>query len=303
MPRYERFNQLYETIQMVLDKCVKNDQSILWPDKKLWIIENLQILQDKFTNAPYVDMALSFEEKLISQLGDQQPLLWAIIADVYYVYYLPARQLRYETKWKGITHFFEKIPFSMPNNDADIWKPLQNGFCNTGQRYNQKYRQFWLIISFFLELKRTENVDDLLRNRELFKNILDKKMNEFGSFDRAYDIRHALLYLAFPDYYEPIISSRHKEKIAAAFWDRNWGDMPSDPDDAIYEFKQRQKEIIGVDDNPYYFYDPNRRGIWDTTNTQGGNEEIEDEVVGIQDNLGKKEILISKTPLSFTHNR
>ncbi|MFH1127297.1 MAG: hypothetical protein V1718_04275, partial [archaeon] len=230
MPKFEQFNHLYAAFLMVIDRCILHERSILWPEQMLWTIENLQLLKDRFINSPILDKTLSFEEKLVLQLGDDQPQLWSIVADVYYIFYLPSTLWHFDTKIKGIRQFSERTSSGLPNNQSEIWKPMERGFCNTGRRYNQKYRQFWLLINFFLEIKNEGNAEEILSQRESFQNLLDREMNEFNAIDRAYDMRHAILYLTFPDFYEPIISQRHKEMIVNAFWNQVGGEIPSDVD-------------------------------------------------------------------------
>lgn len=55
---------------------------------------------------------------------------------------------------------------------------------------------------------------------------------------RAYDMRHAMLYLAFPDRYGRIISTRDKEKIVEKFWDKKQGPVPPDVDEAIRRIRK-----------------------------------------------------------------
>ena len=65
--------------------------------------------------------------------------------------------------------------------------------------------------------------------------------------DRAYDMRHALLYMAFPDIYEPCISTQDKQRIVEYYKDRLGESLPKDTDQALLAIR---KSLLSEHDDP-----------------------------------------------------
>jgi Cdc6-like AAA superfamily ATPase len=262
VPKFERYTQLYEAFELVLDRCVIHDKSMIWPDQQIWTLDNLHLLQDRFINAPIYGKTLNFKQKLIEQLGKDKPILWALIADLFFIFCLPSNKLLYETKLRSVQQFADIIPFTFPDGNDPIWEFLKEGFCNPGQRYNQKYRQFWLTIKFFIALKESGNPQSLIDDRIQFQTLLDEALSSFDAVDRATDTRYAFLFLTFPDYYEPIISSRHKEEIVSALWEKVGGDRPEDIDDALFAIRRVLQMEQDDPEKLFHFYHPPIAGLW-----------------------------------------
>ena len=297
--RSNEFDHLYNAFNLFIERCVKNDSSLLWPNETIWTIQNLQLLKQRFIEAPNVNPELSFEEKLIKQLGSDQPVLWNIIADTYFVYYLPSSSVRYDTKINKIRQFSDRILYQFPEENDPIWTSLEKGFCNTGSRYNQKFRQFWLLIDFILSLKREHDIKIIVEDKIQFQSLLDKKLTEFKGTDRASDMRHAILYLTYPDYYDPIISSGDKEKIVNVFWNKVGGQKPNDIDEALFQVRdaiqaeQKNPEIyVHLYKSPYV-------ELWrtPTPDVQKKESTIQDASVTIEGNM-----LILEKAFKFTRN-
>ncbi len=67
---------------------------------------------------------------------------------------------------------------------------------------------------FALRLKEIDNAVQTLAEPDRVQMLLDEILESIpAKSDRAYDMRHAILYLMFPDRYERIISTRDKERI------------------------------------------------------------------------------------------
>lgn len=285
--RSNEFDHLYNAFNLFIERCVKNDSSLLWPNETIWTIQNLQLLKERFIEAPNDNPELSFEEKLIKQLGSDQPVLWNIIADTYLIYYLPSSSVRYDTKINKIRQFSDRILYQFPEENDPIWTSLEKGFCNTGSRYNQKFRQFWLLIDFILSLKREHDIKTIVEDKIQFQSLLDKKLSEFKGTDRAFDMRHAILYLTFPDYYDPIISSGDKEKIVNVFWNKVGEQKPNDIDKALFQVRNA---IQAEQKNPEIYvnlYKSPHVELWRTSSPSGPKKKpvIQDVPVATKENM------------------
>jgi hypothetical protein len=101
----------------------------------------------------------------------------------------------------------------------------------------------------------------LVCDAEAMQNLLDEILYSIpkGSH-RAYDMRHAMLYLAFPDLYEGIISTRDKKKILDTYGQRVEGPLPSDIDQAILKVRQTLSKEYDTPDRPFDFYQQLNQG-------------------------------------------
>jgi hypothetical protein len=74
------------------------------------------------------------------------------------------------------------------------------------------------LAAFALRLKEQGNAEQILTDSTQVQSMLDEILEGIpAKGDRAYDLRHAILYLMFPDQYERIISTTHKEKIVSRY--------------------------------------------------------------------------------------
>lgn len=215
MARMTEFQRLYDAFRLFQERCLIQDRSLLWPDQPIWTLANLQRWKTQVSDHPKLDGDLNFNEKLEQQLAGAPPMLWGMAADLHYVYYLPSANITLSTRLRNIGWAAQKGGLVLPSKQEPIWLAHQYGFTRTTQKYHFRYAQFHLLAAFALHLKEQGNIADILADSERVQSILDDILDEIpAKGDRANDLRHAILYLMFPDQYERIISTRHKEKIA-----------------------------------------------------------------------------------------
>ncbi len=214
MARMTEFQPLYDAISLFKERCLLQDQSILWPDQAIWTIANLQRWKSQVIDHPIISGDLNFNEKLQQQLTGAPPILWGLTADLHYVYYLPSSNINLSTRFRNITWAAQQAGLSIPPEQDPIWKAYQNGFTTTTQKYHFRYAQLHLLVLFALRLKEEGSAAQTLSDPVRVQHILDEILESIpAKSDRANDMRHAILYLLFPDNYERIISTRDKEKI------------------------------------------------------------------------------------------
>ena len=209
---------LYKTFSDFLRLCIVGNKSLLWPDKEAWTLQNVQAIKLKMVDAPLFGNDLSFEEKLQKQLAGAEPNLWAIICDIYFVYFLPSSFITLERKLRDIRWAANLGGLVPPDAHNKIWEAQKAGFTRTGQKYHFKYSQFWLLLLFANHVKELGKSESVVSNHYEMQSVLDGILEKIpNKMDRAYDMRHALLYMTFPDNYERIISTRDKKKIIEVF--------------------------------------------------------------------------------------
>jgi 5-methylcytosine-specific restriction protein B len=250
MPRFEQFQPLYSVFQSFLEHCIRNDRSLIFSDQQVWTLENLKELKNRFIDHPVDDPNIPFNEKLRQQIGEQQSVIWALVADLYFIFYLTSKNTTTAMKVRKTQQFSDYITFPFPPQNERLWDALNTGLCNAGVFYNQKYRQFTLMILFFIRLKEQDHLEQVLENPEKIKTLLDPIIKETS----AYDMRSSLLYLAFPDQFDPIISQRHKIQIIEAFTADIPDELPDDHDQAILIIRDHIQNSMDSLPDPFHFY-------------------------------------------------
>ena len=209
----------------------------------------------RMVDSPLFGRELSFEQKLIKQMEGASPEQWIIICDIYYLYFLPSTHIGFDKKERDIHWAAEQGGVVLAPPDSRVWEALRSGFTRTAQRYHQKYRQFWLILDFAYKLKTMENPETVITSPQMMQQTLDMILDDMpNKADRAYDMRHAMLYMAFPDQYERIISSRDKRQIVETYRKQIEGEIPSDIDEAIRKVRSALSKRFENLNRPFDFY-------------------------------------------------
>jgi hypothetical protein len=255
MARLPNKEVLYKTFGDFLRLCIVENKSLLWPDKEAWTLHNVQAIKRRMVDAPLFGNDLSFEEKLQKQLAGAEPSLWAIICDIYYVYFMPSTFITLERKQRDIQWAASLGGLVPPDANNKIWEAQKAGFTRTGQKYHFKYTQFWLILLFASHIKEHGDPERVVSNYNEMQSLLDGILDKIPNrIDRAYDMRHAILYMTFPDNYERIISTRDKKKIIEVFRHAVTASLPGDVDQDLYEIRKKLSKKYDKDDRAFDYY-------------------------------------------------
>jgi MoxR-like ATPase len=255
---------IYDMFQRFLQDCIVNDKSLLWDRDYVWTLENLNEAKQRFHGNTIIGTEATFWEKLDQQLAGASQDVWMIFGDMFYVYYLVSASIKLKTKREQLDWIVKKghLP-PLPDLDHPIWIP-QNGIVRTSQFYAQKYRQLYLIVLFAIEMKLLSHQarSDMLKNgfQDLLDNIID---GITAKTDRGHDMRHAMLCFAYPDRYEPIISTADKRKIIDVYSDHLPPNPPVDQDMQLRLIRNALEQEHQDTDTPFReFYQPNIKPIW-----------------------------------------
>jgi len=263
MARISEHESLYLAFDEFLNRCILDEYCLLWSGEKVWTLENVAEVKRRMVDSAIPGSDLSFEEKLEEQMQGASPEHWMLLCDVYYVYYLPSSQIRFETRQQSIQWAAQHGGWTPPPKEAEVWEAQKGGFSRTGYRYHQKYLQFWLLLLFADHVKSLKEPQAVVRNPQRMQEVLDRMLDRIpDKNDRAYGMRHAMLYLAFPGEYERIISTADKERIVKIFGDRIAGDVPEDLDEAIRRIRQVLAPEYDTPDQVFDFYDDGVRSQW-----------------------------------------
>ena len=110
-------------------------------------------------------------------------------------------------------------------------------------------------------IKGLDDPEKVLKDHYQLQQTLDSLLGEVkNKGDRAYDMRHAILYMAYPEDYERIISTDHKRKIVKFYGTSLGLPIPKDLNDlgsldkAVRDVRQALANQYD-DEEPFDFYD------------------------------------------------
>jgi 5-methylcytosine-specific restriction protein B len=270
MARRDGYEKLYTSFELFRDRCLLSDRSLVWPDAQVWTRTNVAELQRRLVENPITTPA-SFEEKLEAQLAGASKDLWVLMADLYFIYFLPSTFIKPFKKLGDIEWAAKHAGREIPSRSDPFWEPLEGGFTRTSMKYHFKYAQFWLLILFAENVKTAESPRAIIESPEAMQSCLDTILQGIQNpLDRAYDMRHALLYLAFPDEYERIISTRDKQRIVAEFGKMVKGKVPEDLDQALLRIRNEAGPELVSEGQALDFYQQNLKTRWRAVKDSGG---------------------------------
>lgn len=239
LAKYEKSPQVYEVANEFRVRCLEQSGSLLWDRFNIWTVDNLKLIQTHFLDAP--DMTrLDFWSKLKRQFEGLPEECFMILSDALVFYSLPSLTMNRKTKMSFLDRVHEIGGPKPPELDERVTRALEQGLIQTTFRYHAKYMDIWLLIRFALRLKESA-AEEILTDPWDTARFLDECLYSFRPVDRAYEMRHVLLHLLFPDVFESVISTRHKTQIVDAF-------LPSSEIEAAKrEYSSETQSLIALD--------------------------------------------------------
>ena len=254
MPRFKEHEQILAAAQRWKDQCLLGERSV-FTDRSLWTRPNFQELLPLF--AENLD---DLYERLLAVDSPDAKCLWAEMTWLYHL----------------IEHTGSMGPEAKRRRIAEVWRSsgrdfpeghdlledvvLSAGILDPGRAYS---RYAWMEYHFFVvamldwfSLDGSER-ESLLGDAWEFASWLDAT-----KLARNRMLRHAIVFLFFPEEFEPIISNSGKRKIVSRL---HHGDRvkPSDAvavDRALLVIRQR---LEGKYPDPeLHFYLPPLKELW-----------------------------------------
>ncbi len=274
MARREDCGNIYNIFTEFMDRCLVNDDSLLWPGERIWTLENLEAIKRDFVDSPDTGQG-DYWTKLATQFENLDDSCWRVLAEAHLLYSLPSNRIKPQNKYKLISTACSERGIELRPFDDPYWGFLHEGFRKTGSGYHRKYSQLWLLFLFALHVKKQTDRESFLKDHRKVEQCLDGILEEIPNRkDRAWDMRHLVLHMAYPDVYEAIMSTRDKDKIAGAFASK----VPPELKNATYDTKilaiRKSFEEAEYKDQDFDFYLPNIKRLW---STPGGNGDDPDE--------------------------
>ncbi len=205
-------------------------------NKKIRIFseKNFSTFEDRYIKNYISDKNYSFLEKIdlqTSNTTDSFKHLFANYLWLYNYFFSSIRNHRYYKVGRTFEAKIKDVSFLLGKDLNENFFP-KYGFANCGISYNQnKYEELCVIHSFIKKLSKEK---DLINREEDLENVI-KSINvknelEFyhGKEYKKAGIKSILLFLLFPNKYEPIVSYTDKEMIVEHFLEERGDDIDKD---------------------------------------------------------------------------
>ena len=269
LPKKEDASFVFEAAERWRDTCLMQDESMLG-GKNVWSAKNLNAdFMKEFADVVMLVEAPgnNFLEKLTFQLKEIKatPDTYQLIAEALWVMYLPCGPsfIRPHAKKDTIKKLWE-IPRAESSAKFLDEKYLRNeymgGFAHPGTAFGLNiWAELLTFLLFALTVKNWDSKEqaDYLKNDDGTKiaRLWDEWPRQWeeripslpAKKTKNRQIRHMMLYLLFPDYFERAFSGSGKKRIVRAFTNRRPRDMAwSEIDDTIRSVRAEQEKSFGT---------------------------------------------------------
>jgi len=243
MARAPRADKTYGILPRVVDEVLGRDGSLFTPDRAIWTLANLEELERRYTDQPDLRVDIGFEEKLKGQLSGAPSDVVQLMAEVHYLYYVPARYniggAVKRARTAEILGWMEQ-PVAIP---ADLDAVLDEGIGSGGPAFNnKKWPIFIQELRYAVAWKRLPPGDRAaaLADPWAFKAFIAGVPLEPG----GQYARESLLHIVFPDFFERTFSQSDKWAQANTFG-LALDITDDDVDRRLWNIRQRLGESYG----------------------------------------------------------
>ena len=254
MPRFKYHEQILAAAEHWKDRCLLGERS-LFTDRSLWTHANFEELLPLF--AENLD---DLYDRLLAIGSPDAKCLWAEMTWLYHLIQRPG-SMGPEAKRRRIAEVWRSSGRDFPEGHELVADTvLGAGILNPGRAYSRhrwrEYHSFTVAMLDWFSLDQSER-ESLLGDAWEFASWLDATR-----LARNRMLRHAIVFLFFPEEFEPIISNSDKRKIVSRL---HQGERvrPSDAvaiDRALLAIRRRlEKEYPGEE---HHFYLPPFKELW-----------------------------------------
>ena len=236
--------------RQLIDSGFGQDGSLLTPGQPIWTTAHLTELQHDYVNRPETGSG-GLIEKLDQQLATTSSGAVQLFAEVLIINVLPISNLSGQLKLKQVQAVLDRCdpPVVIPGDVEQALlegRAFHGGPAFGGNKPNQ-LAYLIAVAQHFKALSEQRGVD-ALADAKIFRAEVDAV--ESGQAAQ----RQSLLYLAFPDFFFPIVSPSQRRQIrdvfAPEYLGRPVGDVDEDLHD-IYETIMDQHGVVDLYQSPW----------------------------------------------------
>jgi len=215
----------------------------------------------------------SFLEKYREQLqGSRELVLLGAEAMAVYYLFVWIGAVTAQTKRERLN---EVLSWAGEQLDAEsaIWRAFAEGIGHPGQYFLVRMElQIGFIVDFARRLKEqpVERRREILADPWQLRDFMDAASDE----ETTPGMRHVLLHLLQPDYFERIASGSHKQSIASTYAGFV-GDGVTDLDEQLLAIRERLEELLQRRREQVDFYEPPLEGTWGAGRAGDGTDPLD----------------------------
>lgn len=212
--------------RQLLEAGLGSDDSLLTPGVSIWTVQNLDQLTKDYVEKPELG-AGGFFEKLRVQLAGSSTEAIQLFAELLILQALPIINLGGTLKVKQIEDVLNMsaAPVMLP---LDVRSALLAGGVFHGGQAFTTYR--WAQVSYLVQVARHfKSLSEDRRVQALADPVQFRTEVDAVPTGQSAQ-RQSLLYLAFPQFFLPIVNTVHRAAIRDAFADEYLPDPPDDLD-------------------------------------------------------------------------
>ncbi len=248
--------RLYDVAAQFVDAALRRDDSLFTPGRAIWSLPRLEELDRLYVQRPDLGEG-GFEEKLKAQLEGASSDAIQLMAEILYVYYLPASNMTGATKRSKV----EQVLAWMPQPPAippalRVATDLSVGSGGVGF-HSYKWASLTFLITFARLWKQSaqDTRAGALADPWRFHDFVAQIPTDGGGIYG----RESLLHLVFPDTFERLFSGSEKWRLANTL-SGLVDDRGASVDRRINQIREKLSRRFGSD---FDFYDTDGvRALW-----------------------------------------
>jgi 5-methylcytosine-specific restriction protein B len=202
------------------------DGSLLTPGEPIWTLGDLQELKTDYVDRPDANSD-GFFDRLERQLAGASPAIFQLYAELFILHVLPVTNVGGEHKVRQVEKVLRMSadPVALPDDVRDAL--AGGGVFHGGPAFTaNRWAQIAYLIQLAIHFKRLSEQRRLDAMAEPL--VFREEVNAVPTGQAAQ--RQALLYLAFPHFYLPIVKLEHRTAIRDGLADRYLLESPDDVD-------------------------------------------------------------------------
>lgn len=216
MSRLKDAEPILQAAEEWKQRCLVDGGSV-FSDDRLWTLDNFKVLNHHYVER--IDEGEGqFDVKLKRQLDPAPPDVKRLWAEMAWVYSLYPLQITANKKRSQVFTYWGWSGEELEQSHDALTDEVLAGVGSGGTAYNtHKWREFRLFVTMMADWFGIDQADreSKLANPWSFAGWMEEQEYVSGRM-----LRHVVLFLLFPDYFEPIATVSYKEQIVKALHPR-----------------------------------------------------------------------------------